>query len=48
MATSQAAKKMEFMYSAMDKISYPQPRPAMLYNDNAGAVSLTKNTKGNT
>ena len=35
-------------YSSMDEVSYPQPRPAILYNDNAGAVSLTKNTKGNT
>lgn len=48
MATSQAAKKIEFMYSSMDEVSYPQLRPAILYNDNAGAVSLTKNTKGNT
>jgi hypothetical protein len=47
-ATSRAAKQMEFMYSSMDEVGYPQPRPALLYNDNAGAVSLTKNTKGNT
>ena len=48
MAMSRAAKQMEFMYSSMDKVGYPQTRPADLYNDNAGAVSLTKNTKGNT
>ena len=48
MATSRAAKQMEFMYSSMDEVGYPQPRPAILYNNNAGAVSLTKNTKGNT
>ena len=32
----------------MDKVGYPQTRPADLYNDNAGVISLTKNTKGNT
>lgn len=48
MATSLASKQMEFMYSSMDEVGYPQSRPATLYNDNAGAVSLTKNTKGNT
>ena len=48
MATSWAVKQMEFMYSSMDEVGYPQPQPAILYNDNAGAVSLTKNTKGNT
>lgn len=48
MATSRAAKQMEFMYSSMDEVSYPQPQRAILYNDNAGAVSLTKNMKGNT
>jgi len=31
----------------MNKVSFPQPRPAVLYNDNNGAVSLTKNTKHN-
>ena len=47
MATSQAGKQMEFMYASMDEVSYPQLRPGILYNDNAGAVSLAKNTKGN-
>ena len=48
MATSRAAKQIEFMYSSMDEVGYPQHRPAILYNNNAGAVSLSKNTKGNT
>ena len=47
MATSRAAKQIEWMYSSMDEVGYPQARPARLYNDNAGAVSLTQNTKGN-
>ena len=31
----------------MDKVGFPQPRPTILYNNNNGAVSLTKNTKHN-
>jgi len=31
----------------MDEVGFPQPKPAILYNDNNGAVSLTKNTKHN-
>ena len=29
----------------MDEVGYPQPRPAILWNDNARAVLLSKNTK---
>ena len=47
MVTLWAGKQMEFMYSSMDEVRYPQPRPAKLYNDNTGMVSLTKNTKRN-
>ena len=35
------------MYTAMDEVGYPQPCPAILWNDNAGAVLLLKNTKHN-
>ena len=48
MAMLQVVKQMEFMYSSMDKVGYLQHKPAILYNDNTGAVSLTENMKGNT
>ena len=47
MMTLRAGKQIEFMYSSINEVGYPQPRPATLYNNNAGAVSLAKNTKGN-
>ena len=36
------------MHAVMYKVSYPQPKPAILYNDNSGAILLTQNTKNNT
>ena len=47
MALTRAMKQILWMYSAMDEIGYPQPRPGILWNDNAGAVLLSKNTKHN-
>jgi hypothetical protein len=47
MALTRAMKQILWMHSAMDEVGYPQPRPAILWNDNAGAVSLTKNSKHN-
>ena len=47
MSLARSAKQIKWMYSGMDKVCYPQPRPAVLYNNNNGAVSLTKNTKHN-
>ena len=35
------------MYAVMDEVGYPQPKPAILYNDNSGAMLLTQNTKNN-
>jgi hypothetical protein len=35
------------MYSEMDEVGYTQEKPGILYNDNSGAVALTKNTKHN-
>ena len=48
MALTRAMKQILWMYSAIDKVGYPQPRPAILWNDNVGAVLLSKNTKHNT
>jgi hypothetical protein len=47
MSLARSAKQIKWMYSGMDEVGFPQPRPAVLYNDNNGAVSLTKNTKHN-
>ena len=47
MAVSRGAKQSKWMFSGMDKVGYPQAKPGILYNDNAGAISLTKNTKNN-
>jgi len=48
MALTRAMKQILWMYSAMDEVGFPQPHPMILWNDNAGAVSLTKNAKHNT
>lgn len=48
MAVSCAAKQILWMYSEMEEVGYPQEKPGILYNDNSGAVALTKNTKHNT
>jgi hypothetical protein len=45
MALTRAMKQILWMHSAMDEIGYPQTKPATLWNDNAGAVALTKNAK---
>ena len=47
MALTRAMKQILWMYSPMDEVGYPQPRPVILWNDNAGAVLLSKNTKHN-
>jgi hypothetical protein len=47
MAVSRAAKQVLWMYSEMEEVGYPQEKPGILYNDNSGAVALTKNTKHN-
>ena len=48
MALTRAMKQILWMHAAMDEVGYPQPKPAILYNDNSGAVLLTQNTKNNT
>ena len=47
MAITRAAQQILWMYSVMSEVGFPQPRPALLYRDNAGAITLTKNTKHN-
>jgi hypothetical protein len=47
MAVSHAAKQILWMFSEMEEVGYAQGKPGVLYNDNAGAVALTKNTKHN-
>ena len=48
MVLTRAMKQILWMHAAMDEVGYPQPKPAILYNDNSGAVLLTQNTKNNT
>jgi hypothetical protein len=47
MALTRGMKQILWMYAAMDEVGYPQPKPAILYNDNSAAVILTQNTKNN-
>jgi hypothetical protein len=47
MAMTRGAKQLLWMYSTMSEVGFPQPKPALLYADNAGAVALMKNTKHN-
>ena len=47
MALTRAMKQILWMYAAMDEVGYPQPKPAILYNDNLGAVVLMQKTKNN-
>ena len=47
MAVSRAAKQILWMFSVMEEVGYPQEKPGILYNDNSGAIVLTKNTKHN-
>ncbi|SJK98300.1 uncharacterized protein ARMOST_01565 [Armillaria ostoyae] len=42
---TRAAQQMMWMMSWMEKVRLPQPRPALLYGDNQGAVALTSNTR---
>ena len=47
MAVSRAAKQILWMYLEMEEVGYLQEKPGILYNDNSGAIALTKNTKHN-
>ena len=47
MALTRAMKQILWMYAAMDKVGYSQLKPAILYNDNSGAILLMQNTKNN-
>jgi hypothetical protein len=47
MALTRASQQILWMYFAMSEVGFPQPKPACLYGDNAGAIALTKNTKHN-
>ena len=47
MAVSCVAKQVLWMFSEMKEVGYAQEKPGVLYNDNSGAVALTKNTKHN-
>jgi len=47
MAMSRAVQQLQWMYSSLADIDFPQPRPAQLSADNSGAISLTENTKNN-
>lgn len=42
MAVSHVAKQILWMYSEIEEVRYPQEKPGILYNNNLGAVSLTK------
>lgn len=46
MAVSHATKQILWMYLEME-VGYPQEKLGILYNNNSGAVALTKNTKHN-
>ena len=47
MALTRGAQQVLWMHSAMSEVGFPQPKPAVLYGDNTGAVCLTENTKHN-
>jgi hypothetical protein len=47
MAVSQAAKQILWMFSEMEEVGYAEEKPGVLYNNNSGAVALTKNMKHN-
>lgn len=46
MATSRACQQAVWMYSFMREAGLEQPTPAILYNDNTGAIALTESQKG--
>jgi hypothetical protein len=47
MAVSHAAKQILWMFSEMEEVGYAQGKLGVLYNNNSGAVALTRNTKHN-
>lgn len=47
MAYARAAQQIQWMYSAMSEVGYPQPRPAIIHADNTSAIALTRNTRNN-
>jgi hypothetical protein len=47
MAVSRAAKQILWMFSEMEEVGYAQAKLGISYNDNSGAVALTRNTKHN-
>lgn len=47
MALTWGARQILWMYSSMSEVGFPQQLPAQLFGDNTGAISLSKNTKGN-
>jgi hypothetical protein len=47
MTLTRAAQQILWIYSAMSEVGFPQLKPAWLYRDNVGAITLTKNTKHN-
>ena len=47
MSLTRSAKQVQWMYSAMDEVGFPQPKPAVLKGDNRSANALAKNTKHN-
>jgi hypothetical protein len=47
MAMACAARQILWTYSAMSKVSFPQPKPACLIGNNTGAITLMKNIKHN-
>ena len=46
-AVSQATKQILWMFSEMEEVGYAQEKLGVLYNNNSGTVTLTKNTKHN-
>lgn len=47
MGLARAMRQIFWMYTAMNKVGYLQPKPMILYNNNPGAILLTQNTKNN-
>jgi len=47
MALTRSAKQIQWMYSAMDGVGFPQQKPRVLRGDIRGANALTQNTKRN-
>jgi hypothetical protein len=47
MAVARGAKQLLWMFAEMGEVGFPQEKPGVLYNDNSGAVALTRDTKHN-